>query len=40
MIGHVLYVTATRPYIIQVVGVVATFQFEPKETHIQVFFAL
>ena len=35
MIGSLLYVT-TRPYIMQVVGLVARFQSTPKETHVVV----
>ena len=34
MIGSVLYVIATRPYVMQVVGVVSKFQLVPKETHV------
>ena len=34
MIGSLLYVTASRPDVIQVVGQVARFQAAPKETHI------
>ena len=34
MIGILLYVTATRPYVMQVVGVVSRFQSSPKETHV------
>ena len=34
MIGSLLYVTASRPYVMQVVGQVARFQAAPKETHI------
>jgi len=33
MIVNLLYVTATRPDVMQVVGVVARFQYKPKETH-------
>ena len=33
IIGRLLYVTTTRLYVMQVVGVVARFQFSPKETH-------
>ena len=34
MIGTLLYVTATRPDVMQVVGLVARFQSAPKETHV------
>ena len=34
MIGSLLYVTASRPDVMQVVGQVARFQAAPKETHI------
>jgi hypothetical protein len=34
MIGSLLYVTASRPDIMQVVGLVGRFQEAPKETHI------
>ena len=34
MIGSMLYVTATRPDVIQVVGLVSRFQSSPKETHV------
>ena len=34
MIGIRLYVTATRPDVMQVVGLVARFQSNPKETHV------
>ena len=34
MIGSLLYVTATRPDVMQVVGLVARFQSTPKETHV------
>ena len=34
MIGSLLYVTATRPDLMQVVGLVARFQSTPKETHV------
>ena len=34
MIGSLLYVIATIPNIIQVVGLVAKFQSVPKETHV------
>ena len=34
MIGSLLYVIATRPDVIQVVGLVSRFQSSPKETHV------
>ena len=34
MIGILLYVTATRPYIMQAIGFVSRFQSAPKETHV------
>ena len=34
MIGSLLYVTATRPDVMQVAGLVARFQSAPKETHV------
>ena len=34
MIGSLLYVTTSRPNIMQVVGFVARFQASPKETHV------
>ena len=34
MIGSLLYVTASRPYVMQTLGQVARFQAAPKETHI------
>ena len=34
MIGSLLYVIATRPDVIQFVGLVARFQLDPKETHV------
>ena len=34
MIGSLLYVTASRPDVMQVVGQVARFQAAPKESHI------
>ena len=34
MIGSLLYVTATRPDVMQVVELVARFQSAPKETHV------
>ena len=34
MIGNMLYVTTTRPYGMQAVGLVARFQSAPKETHV------
>ena len=36
MIGSLLYVTTTRPYVMQVVGLVARFQSNPKEMHVTV----
>lgn len=36
MIGSLLYVTATRPDIMQAVGYVARFQAAPKETHVHI----
>jgi hypothetical protein len=36
MIGSLLYETTTRPYIMQDVGIVASFQSTPKETHMKV----
>jgi hypothetical protein len=35
MIGNLLYVTTSRPDIMQAVGLVARFQSAPKETHVQ-----
>jgi hypothetical protein len=34
MIGNLLYVTASRPYVMQVVGHVARFQEASKESHV------
>jgi hypothetical protein len=34
MIGSLLYVTASRPDVMQVVGHVAQFQEAPKESHV------
>ena len=34
MIGNLLCVTTTRPYVMQVVGLVSRFQSSPKETHV------
>jgi hypothetical protein len=34
MIGSLLYVTTSRPYVMQVVGKVARFQATPKESHV------
>jgi hypothetical protein len=34
MIGSLLYLTPSRPHIIQVVGLVGRFQDNPKETHV------
>ena len=36
MIGSLLYVTSTRLDVMQVVGLVAIFQWAPKETHVTV----
>ena len=36
MIGSILYVIATRPYVMHNVGVVSRFQSAPKETHVVV----
>jgi hypothetical protein len=36
MIGNLLYVTTSRPDIMQEVGLVGIFQDAPKETHVQV----
>ena len=33
MIGSLLYITASRPNIMQVVGMVGHFQFSPKQSH-------
>jgi hypothetical protein len=35
MIGSLLYVTTSRPGIMQVIGLVVRFQSAPKETHVQ-----
>ena len=35
MIGSLLYVITSRPYVKQVVGMVAKFQAAPKECHVQ-----
>jgi hypothetical protein len=35
MIGSLRYVTASRPDVKQVVGMVDRFQAEPKESHVQ-----
>ena len=35
MIGSLLYVTASRPDVKQVVGMVARFQVVPRESHVQ-----
>ena len=35
MIGSFLYVTSSRPNIMQVIGLVAIFQTSPRETHVQ-----
>jgi len=34
MIGSFLYVTASRPYVMQAFGQVARFQLAPEESHI------
>jgi hypothetical protein len=34
MIGILLYVTSSRPYVMQVVGQVVRFQAAPKESHV------
>ena len=34
MIGSLLYVTASRPYVIQATGQVARFQAAPKKSHV------
>ena len=34
MIGSLLYVTTSRPYVMHVVGLVARFQENPKEAHV------
>ena len=34
MLGILLYVTTSRPYVMQSVGQVARFQATPKETHV------
>ena len=34
MFGSLLYVTTTRPDVMQVVGLVCRFQSAPKETHV------
>ena len=34
MIGSLLYVTTTRPNVMQVAWLVSTFQWAPKETHV------
>jgi hypothetical protein len=34
MIGILLYVIASRPYVMQSFGKVTRFQVEPKETHV------
>jgi hypothetical protein len=35
MIGNLLYVTTSRLDVMQVVGVVARFQYTPKENHVR-----
>ena len=34
MIGSLLFVTTTTPYVMQAIGLVAIFQSAPKETHV------
>ena len=34
MIGSLLYVTTTRPNVMQAIGLLARFQSTPKETHV------
>ena len=34
MIGSLLYVTTTRPYVMQDVGLVSILQSAPRETHV------
>jgi hypothetical protein len=36
MIGSLLYITTSRPYIMHVVGMVGRYQFAPKQIHLQV----
>lgn len=36
MIGSVLYLTSSRPHIVQVVFMVSCFQYAPKVTHLNV----
>ena len=36
MIGSLLFVTTTTPYVMQAIGLVAIFQSAPKETHVAV----
>ena len=36
MIGSLLYITTSRPDIMQVVGMVGRFQFAPKQSHLAV----
>ena len=35
MIGSLLYLIGTRPYIMHAMGIVGRFQGNPKETHLQ-----
>jgi hypothetical protein len=35
MIGNLLYVTTSRPYIMKTIGLVTQFQDPPKETHVE-----
>jgi hypothetical protein len=34
MIGNILYITSSRPDIMQVVGMVGCYQFAPKQSHL------
>ena len=36
MIGSLLYVTSSRPYLMRAIGQVARFQVAPKESHVLV----
>jgi hypothetical protein len=35
MIRNLLYLTASMKYIVQAIGLVAKFQYAPKETHVK-----
>lgn len=35
MISSLLYVTTSRPDVMQIVGLVSRFQYAPKETHVK-----